>query len=280
MTRPKRSLGQNFLVDPVISRRIVEASQAAMGDSLLEIGPGRGALSELLAPVGRPLLLLEKDDGLVEGLRRRFGGEPHVEIVHGDAMTVDLDTLPWPDRGEGARRRIVANLPYNVASRIALRFLEWGGFDDATFMFQREVALRFAAPHGSRTYGALSVMGRVYADAYPLFPVPPQSFRPVPKVDSHVVRFKIRECPRIPLERQPGFEAVVRGLFQHRRKTTLNSLQRVPGLELDAAGARALLEGIGVEPSRRPESLSFEEFDALASAAEHLAASRNPKSEI
>jgi 16S rRNA (adenine1518-N6/adenine1519-N6)-dimethyltransferase len=270
MTRPKRSLGQNFLVDPVISRRIVEASQASAGDSLLEIGPGRGALSELLARVGRPLLLLEIDDGLVEGLRRRFDGDAHVQIVHGDAMTVDLDALPWPDRSEGAPRRIVANLPYNVASRIALRFLAWGGFDDATFMFQREVALRFASLHGSRTYGGLSVMGRVYADAYPLFPVPPQSFRPVPKVDSHVVRFKVRDCPRIPAERQPWFEAVVRGLFQHRRKTTLNSLQRVPGLEIDAPAARKLLEGLGVEPERRPESLSFEEFDALAVATESL----------
>jgi 16S rRNA (adenine1518-N6/adenine1519-N6)-dimethyltransferase len=270
MTRPKRSLGQNFLVDPVISRRIVDASQAVVGDSLLEIGPGRGALSELLAPLGRPLLLLEKDDGLVAGLHRKFDDEPHTQIVHGDAMTEDLDALPWPARPEGSHRRVVANLPYNVASRIALRFLEWGGFDDATFMFQREVALRFAALHGSRTYGALSVMARVYADAYLLFPVPPASFRPVPKVDSHVVRFRILDEPRIPVGRQPWFEAVVRGMFQHRRKTSSNSLQRVPGLEIDAAEARSVLEGLGVAPERRPESLSFDEFDALAVATESM----------
>lgn len=280
MTRPKRSLGQNFLVDPVISRRIVEASQAAAGDSLLEIGPGRGALSELLARLGRPLILLELDDGLVQGLRRRFGEDEHVRIVHGDAMAVDLDALPWPGRGEGARRRVVANLPYNVASRIALRFLAWGGFDDATFMFQREVALRFASPHGSRTYGALSVMARVYADAYLLFPVPPGSFRPVPKVDSHVVRFRVLDQPRVSPDRQEWFEAVVRGLFQHRRKTVLNSLQRVPGLEIDAPTARSLLQGLDLDPARRPESLTFDEFDALSRAVQPYAAPRNLKSEI
>ena len=267
MTRAKRSLGQNFLVDPVISRRIVEASQAAEGDALLEIGPGRGALSELLAPLGRPLLLLEKDDGLVDGLRRRFERAPDVHIVHDDAMTVDLEGLPWPHRAEVPRRRVVANLPYNVASRIALRFLAWGGFDDATFMFQREVALRFAAFEGSRIYGALSVMARVYADAYLLFPVRPGAFRPVPKVDSHVVRFRLLDRPRVAPDRQVWFEAVVRGLFQHRRKTVLNSLQRVPGLEVDAAGARGVLEGCAIDPVRRPESLTFEEFDTLATAS-------------
>ena len=277
MTRPKRSLGQNFLVDPVISRRIIEASQASPGDVLLEIGPGRGALSELLAPLGRPLLLLEKDDGLVARLHRRFDGDDHVRIVHDDAMTVDLDALPWP---ESSLRRVVANLPYNVASRIALRFLAWGGFADATFMFQKEVALRFAARHGSRTYGALSVMARVYAEPYLLFPVPPQAFRPVPKVDSHVVRFKILAQPRIAESRQAWFESIVRGVFQHRRKTLLNCLQRVPALDIDAPAARQILERCGIDPSRRPESLDFEEFDALATTTERDTAPSNLRSEI
>lgn len=266
MTRPKRSLGQNFLVDPVISRRIVEASQATEGDSLLEIGPGRGALSELLVPLGRPLILLEMDDGLVERLRRRFGADEQVQIVHGDAMTVDLDALPWPARVEGIRRRVVANLPYNVASRIALRFLAWGGFDDATFMFQREVALRFAAQHGSRTYGALTVMARIFADPYLLFPVGPGAFRPVPKVDSHVVRFRILDRPRIAPDRLEGFEAVVRGVFQHRRKTVLNALQRVPNHEHGPAVAREILEECDIDPTARPEALDFAQFDRLAAA--------------
>jgi len=256
--RPKRSLGQNFLVDSSIARRIVEASGAAAGDALLEIGPGRGALSDLLAPLGRPLVLLEKDDGLVEHLRRRFADAPHVVIVHDDAMTAPLERLPLPS--DRARRRAVANLPYNVASRIALRFLAWGGIHDATFMFQREVAVRFAATEGGRDYGALSVMARIYSDPYLLFPVRPGAFRPVPKVDSHVVRFRLLPQPRLPLPEIPAFERVVRSVFRTRRKTILNSLRHAT----QHPRCDALLAEAGIEPGRRAETLSFEEFVELA----------------
>lgn len=258
MRRPKRSLGQNFLVDPAIARRIVEASGAASGDALLEIGPGKGALSGLLAPLGEPLVLLEKDDGLVEHLRRKFDADPRVLIVHDDAMTTPLEQLPLPSGSTS--RRAVANLPYNVASRIALRFLAWGGIDDATFTFQREVAVRFAATPGNRDYGALSVMARVYADPYLLFPIPPVAFRPVPKVDSHVVRFRLLTAPRVSQTDLPMFERVVRGVFRTRRKTILNSLRHATQL----ACCDDLLAEAGVDAARRAETLAFEEFEVLA----------------
>lgn len=260
MRRPKRSLGQNFLVDRSIARRLVEASGAVKGDALLEIGPGRGALSGLLAALGEPLVLLEKDDGLVEHLRRQFAGDPRVVIVHDDAMTTSLDELPLPPAP--ATRRAVANLPYNIASRIALRFLAWGGIGDATFTFQREVAVRFAASPGNRDYGALSVMARVYSDPYLLFPIPPAAFRPVPKVDSHVIRFRLLAAPRVPPSDIPMFERVVRGVFRTRRKTLLNSLRHATQLDR----CEDVLVEAGVDGTRRAETLAFEEFEALTAA--------------
>ncbi len=263
MRRPKRSLGQNFLIDPALARRIVEASGASSGEPLLEIGPGRGALTAMLADLGDPLVLLEKDDGLADALERTFAERPDVRLIRGDAMRIDLDALPLGE--SGARDvRAVANLPYNVASRIALRLLEWPRLRDATFTFQREVALRFAAAPGNRVYGALTVMARVYADAFLLFPIPPRAFRPVPKVDSHVVRFRLLAEPRVGPAELPRFEALVRGVFQARRKTLANALVRVPGGPADAAGARAALTRAGIDPGRRPETLSFDEFVDLS----------------
>ena len=262
MRRPKRSLGQNFLIDPALARRIVEASGASAGQPLLEIGPGRGALTGMLAEIGDPLVLLEKDDGLADALEGAFAARPNVRLVRGDAMKVDLDALPL---GEGSRDvRAVANLPYNVASRIALRLLAWPRLKDATFTFQREVALRFAAVPGNRDYGALTVMGRVYADPFLLFPIPPRAFRPVPKVDSHVVRFRPLAEPRVGAAELPRFEALVRGVFQARRKTMANALGRVPDGPADAAGAREALTRVGIDPGRRPETLSFDEFVDLS----------------
>ncbi len=263
MTGPKRSLGQNFLVDPSISRRIVEASGAGEGEPLLEIGPGKGALTGLLADRGRPLVLLEKDDGLADALVERFADHPHVVLVRGDAMRVDLDGLPLPAEG-GRTIRAVANLPYNVASRIALRMLAWPRLRDATFTFQREVALRFAASSGNRDYGALTVMARVYADPFLLFPIPPRAFRPRPRVDSHVVRFRLLESPRVGPEELPRFEALVRGVFQTRRKTLTNALRRVAGEAYDAGRVAAALEAGGLDPRCRPETLTFDQFLALS----------------
>ncbi len=259
MRSPKRSLGQNFLVEPSIARRIVEGSCAPAGEPLLEIGPGRGALTRMLAERGRPLVLLEKDDGLADALAEQYAGVANVELVRGDAMTIDLDGLPL---GETAGRNVsaVANLPYNVASRIALRLLAWPRLMGATFMFQREVAIRFAASPGNRDYGALTVMARVYAEPFLLFPVPPRAFRPVPRVDSHVVRFRLRSAPRLEGEELARFEAVVRGVFQTRRKTITNALKRVPDTPVPGAEA---LAAAGIEPHRRPETLGFDEFVAL-----------------
>jgi 16S rRNA (adenine1518-N6/adenine1519-N6)-dimethyltransferase len=263
MTGPKRSLGQNFLVEPAISRRIVEASGASAGEPLLEIGPGRGALTGLLAELGQPLVLLEKDDGLADNLEVRFADSPQVVLVRGDAMRVDLDGLPLPGIGE-RRIRAVANLPYNVASRIALRMLAWGGLRDATFTFQREVAIRFAASPGNRDYGALTVMARVYADPFLLFPIPPAAFRPRPRVDSHVVRFRLLDEPRIGPAELPHFEAVVRGVFQTRRKTLANAVRRVAGEARSAEQLAAVLADCELDPRCRPETLTFDQFVTLA----------------
>jgi len=269
VSRPKRSLGQNFLVDRSMARRIVEASGAEAGDVLLEIGPGRGALTRLLAPLGRPLVVLEKDDGLADGLETEWAAAATVQVVRGDAMKVDLDALPLgldAAADEGRSVRIVANLPYNVASRIALRMLAWGRFVDATFTFQREVAIRFAAIPGSRDYGALSVMARVYTDPYLLFPIPPDAFRPRPRVMSHVVRFRMLAEPRVGADELHGFEQLVRGVFQTRRKTVLNSMTRLPWLDLGDGPCREALAEAGIDPGVRAENIALDQFLALSRA--------------
>ncbi len=264
-SRPKRSLGQNFLVDKSIARRIVEASCAPEGAPLLEIGPGRGALTALLARRGGSVSVLEKDDGLVERLRDRDDLAGRVQILHDDAMRISLDELA-AQVGQGQPVHVVANLPYNIASRIALRFLAWEHLADAVFLFQREVALRFAAPPGSREYGGLSVIGRIYADPFLLFPVPPEAFRPRPKVQSHLVRFRPLSSWRIPPDEVEWFEFVVRGVFRTRRKTLANSLRYLPDQKRDAESIDAVLTRCGIEADRRAETLSFDEYAELARA--------------
>lgn len=260
MRPAKRSLGQNFLVDPVVARRICDAAAIGPDDPVLEIGPGRGALTGILVHLTQRLVVLEKDDELAAALADRFAGGPRVTVVHADALDWDLDALR-----SGRRWKVVANLPYNVATPIALRLLgRCDLFADLVLMFQREVALRFAAAPGTSEYGIPTVIARVYADAWPLFAVQPGSFRPRPEVVSTVVRFRLRQAPLVPHGEMPAFERVVRSAFHARRKTLVNSLARAPDLSLSQEALRSACEAAGIDPGRRAETLSVEEFRALA----------------
>ncbi|MCK6526279.1 16S rRNA (adenine(1518)-N(6)/adenine(1519)-N(6))-dimethyltransferase RsmA [Myxococcota bacterium] len=266
MARAKRSLGQNFLVDPGVARRIVDAASIAPSDSVLEIGPGRGALTEILCHRAGRLLAIEKDDELFPALAARFAGDPKVTVVHGDALDYDLDGLL-----PGAPWKVIANLPYNVATPIALRLMARGDlFSDLVLMFQREVAARLAAAPGGGEYGIPSVIARVYSEPYLLFSVQPGSFRPVPKVVSTVVRFRVRREPLVPAEEIPAFERVVRCSFHGRRKTLLNSLA-TSELALDPGRVRSACARAGIDPGRRAETLAVLEFLALERAIGEVA---------
>jgi len=260
-----RALGQHFLRDDGIARRIVELVAPTSRDLVVEIGPGRGALTEHLAPSCRRLLALEVDTGLAARLRERFGASPHVEILEADARSFDYarlrDRLPDP----GSRVLVVGNLPYSVGKPILMALVEAGrAVDEMGLMLQKEVAERLAAPPGNKIYGSLSVLTQIACEVSLVFTVPPAAFSPPPQVDSAVIHLRVRGAPPVPIADPKRFNAVVRAAFGQRRKNLANALSAGLGLSIDRA--RALVASAGIDPGRRAETLSLSEFAGLTAA--------------
>lgn len=252
----KRSLGQNFLTDANIARKIVDSLDIQPGDNVLEIGPGRGALTRhiLERQPGR-LLLLEKDDDLAQALT---GLDPRIELVQGDALA-----YPWTSLAPDAGWKIVGNLPYNIASPLIWDILSQATFSAAVFMVQLEVGQRLKAPSGGKDYGALSIWVQSHARVELLFKVPPQVFHPKPKVTSAVMRFFL--LPQRPApDAAKALGATLRMCFQQRRKQ-LGTILKSKGID----GGNDLLRGLGIEPAQRPETLEPERFQALANRLEN-----------
>lgn len=262
---PRRRLGQCFLADPGIRARIVEAVGLAPDDLVVEIGPGTGALTGALLARARWVLAVEIDAGLCQLLRERFADRPWFELRCADALRFDfrgaLAVAPPPPRPA----RLVGNLPYGVATPLLLRLLQAPDlFADLTVMVQREVAERLTARPGTRAYGALTVACRYRAAVRTLFRVSPEAFTPRPAVESAVVRLQPRAEPAPRAADERLLFRVVRGAFAQRRKTVRNALLGVPGLE--APTVAAALRAAGIDPGRRGETLSLEEFVGLADA--------------
>lgn len=227
-------------------------------DLVVEIGPGEGALTGLLASRASHVIALEVDAGLVERLRRRL---PEVEVLHTDARTWDYGRLTRPDSG---RVLVAGNLPYSVAKPILAALLEARtAIDSMVLMLQREVAERLAAPPGSRVYGALSVLTQAECEVELALRVAPGAFRPPPRVDSAVVRLTPRAQSLVPTALQPRFRPLVRAAFAQRRKTLANAVSAGLGLSLGAA--REVATASGVDPRRRAETLTIQDFVSLAS---------------
>ncbi len=261
--RPKRSLGQNFLIDPNLQRKVVEELEARPEDAVVEVGPGHGELSRHLVGRVRLLRLVEKDRTLAAELRGRWDGRADVEVWEGDALELDLAAGL-----EGSSYRLLSNVPYNITSPLLFHFLDLRPPPDRIVVtVQREVAERIAAAHGSRTFGALSVGVQARARAAIAFPVARKAFRPVPDVESACVRLepdpeRLADLPAEPLRR------LTRVAFGRRRKQLQKILRTAPAYGLDRAEASALLERLGVDPASRPEALSADDFVRLARALE------------
>jgi 16S rRNA (adenine1518-N6/adenine1519-N6)-dimethyltransferase len=264
--RPK--LGQHFLVDSTAATRIVEALGDISQGTILEIGPGRGALTSLLAKQARRLIAIEIDRVLAAQLRMNFSQEPNVEIIEGDVLAIDFHTLFGPKPGStrpGMNHqpevvRVVGNLPYFITSDILLRLFEFRQyFETIVLMVQREVADRLAAAPGRSDYGLLSATTQLYARVEKLFTLPPDAFSPPPKVDSTVVR--LRMSPKIDSLRVPEAEFIgfLKLSFGQKRKTLWNNLKS----QYKPAVLRAALEKAGVKPTVRAEALSLEKSAAL-----------------
>lgn len=260
----RRALGQHFLRDAGITRRIVEIAGLTPADFCVEIGPGEGVLTFLLAERAGRLLALEVDEKLVEGLRARLASLAHVEVRLADARRFDYSTLPALRPSPEGRVVIVGNLPYSVSKPILERLVAARtAVSEMVLTLQKEVAERVAAGPGSKRYGALSVLTQLYCDVRLALAIPPGAFRPPPKVDSAVLHLRVLAGPRVPVGDEARFHRLVKAAFRQRRKTLANAL--AGGLGVSVATARQWLAAAGIDPGRRAETLSLEEFSRLNS---------------
>ncbi len=259
-SRPKKRLGQHFLHDPAVINRILAAVNPQAGERIVEIGPGRGALTRALAASGAQLTAIELDRVLVATL----AADPAlatVNILHADALKVDYAALA----GEGPIR-VVGNLPYNISTPLLFRFLQAAeGISDLTLMLQREVVDRMIAPPGTRAYGRLTVMLAARCSVEKLFAIGRGAFTPAPQVDSALVRVVPSRTPRLNPDDWDLFEQLVRLGFMARRKTLRNALRTMVDSDIITAA--------GLDPGARPDTLSPTEYAALA---RQVAASLQP----
>lgn len=258
--RAKRSLGQHFLVDGNLQRKIVETLGAEEDDEVLEIGPGREALTRHL--VGRPrrLVLVELDDDMAAALEERYGDRDDVTVVHGDVLETDLAALS----SDPGALKVVGNIPYNITAPILFRLLERPRPAEILLMVQKEVAERITAEPGTKAYGALSVGVRSVADARLLFGVPRTAFRPVPNVDSAVLRIRPHRPPPLTEEEEETLRDLTRVAFQWRRKQFQKTLRDHPETGFHRDQLRAVEKETGFDLRRRPETFSPEEFVLLS----------------
>jgi 16S rRNA (adenine1518-N6/adenine1519-N6)-dimethyltransferase len=261
LPRAKRGLGQNFLVDPNLQRKIVESIRPGPDDEVLEIGPGPGALTRHLAPRVRRLLLVELDDELARRLREEFADRPSVEVVHADVLDVRLEDLT----ADPGALKVIGNIPYNITTPILFSLLERRPRPrEIVLMVQREVADRILAPPGSKTYGALAVGVQSVADGERVLNVGRQAFRPVPDVESTVVRIVPHAPPRLEPATEDALRVLTRAAFGQRRKQFQRILRDAYHLSPDRV--REIEGATGFDLTRRPETFSPEQFVALTRA--------------
>ncbi len=257
--RAKRSLGQNFLVDPNTQRAIVESLRPSPADEVMEIGPGQGALTRHLAGrVGR-LVLVELDDALAAALAEEFADDPSVTVIHRDVLDVPLEEVS----ADPAELKVIGNIPYNITTPILFGLLERRPRPrEIVLMIQREVADRILAPPGGRTYGALAVGVRAVADAERVMNVGRQAFRPVPDVESTVIRVVPHVPPRLSPDDEAALRTLTRAAFGQRRKQFQRILRDAYGLSVDRV--EAVGREAGMDLTARPETFAPEQFVALA----------------
>lgn len=263
--RAKRSLGQNFLVGAHYPRRIVDSVTPRSGETIIEIGPGQGALTGLLLESGARVIAVELDPELIPRLSEMFSGRENFRLVEADALKVDYCELIAPDD----TARVVANLPYYISTPILQHLIEHRRcVREMTLMLQREVVERITAGPGGKEYGFLSVLAQFYCEVEKLFDVPPGAFRPTPKVYSSALRLRTRARPAAPVNDEALLIELTKVLFAQRRKTIFNNLRAGRNRlgPLDESAIAGLLSSCGLDPKRRAEDLSIEEIARLANA--------------
>ena len=253
-----KSLGQNFLVDDSVPKDIVLGAEVDENDLVIEIGPGVGTLTAQLLNKAKKVVAIELDNDLIPILTEEMGNNPKFTLIHNDALKVNFNEII----GEEKSVKLVANLPYYVTTPIIVKLLkEKYNFKSLTIMIQKEVAERMDAEPGNKDYGSLSLLVQYYCNTKIIRKVPPQCFIPRPKVDSIVIRLDRLDEPKVKVENEKLFFEVIRSSFNMRRKTLWNGVKNIglPKEKLELA-----FEEAGVDPKRRGETLTIEEFAVLS----------------
>lgn len=259
---PKKRLGQHFLVDRNILDKVIRTAQIEKEDVVLEVGPGLGEMTLALAHQVKKVIAVEIDSKLVAILKNKMKDNPNVEVIKGDILKMDFNLFL---KKEGHLIKVVANLPYQISTPLLFRFIETKeAFSTFTLMLQKEVAERMVAPPGGKEYGPLSVFIQMFSDVSIRFFIKPSAFFPPPKVESAVVHMVWKEKPILTKQNKEWFKKVVKACFGYRRKTLANALKHS---ELTLPESVELkMEKIGINPRRRPETLTIQEFVRLAEA--------------
>ena len=257
---PRKGLGQHFLVDKNILNKVIQAAGVGKEDVVLEIGPGMGQMTALLASHARRVVAIEIDPKLTGILREKMRAHPNVEVIREDVLKSNLKRF---SAQEGEKMKVVANLPYQISTPLLFRLIEIREiFSTLTLMLQKEVAERMVAPPGVKDYGPLSIFVQLVSNPSIRFFIPPTAFFPPPKVESALVHITWKERPSAEVKDEEWFGRVVRGCFGYRRKMLINGLKH-SGLSVPVEVERKM-EGMGIDPRRRPETLTIKEFACLA----------------
>ncbi|MEZ7792836.1 16S rRNA (adenine(1518)-N(6)/adenine(1519)-N(6))-dimethyltransferase RsmA [Niallia circulans] len=262
----KKSLGQNFLIDTNILRNIVDHAQLTEESGAIEVGPGIGALTEQLAKRSKKVVAYEIDQRLLPILKETLEPYPHAKIIHQDILKANVKEMLDTELKDIKDIMLVANLPYYVTTPIIMKILEEKlPLRGIVVMLQKEVAERISAKPGTKEYGSLSIAIQYYTKPEVVMIVPKTVFVPQPNVDSAVIRLTIRETPSVVVKNEAFFFQITRASFAQRRKTILNNLSsQLEGGKEKKAEIIEALEQAEIEPSRRGESLSIEEFAKLS----------------
>lgn len=252
---PRKRFGQNFLHDQSIIYNIITSLAAHPGEHWVEIGPGQGALTEPLLKTGVMLDIVELDRDLVALLERRYTGRENLTIHSADALKFNFGALVNSDK----KLHIIGNLPYNISTPLLFHLFEdASAIEDMTFMLQKEVVDRICAQPGSKAYGRLSIMMHYYCATEFLFEVPPESFTPAPKVNSAIIKLTPHQVPPVVVEDLLQMNKIITQAFSQRRKTLRNALKTIL--------SETVINALNIDPARRPETLSLEEFAGLSNA--------------
>ena len=260
----QKKFGQNFLIDPHVLDKIINAAEITKEDCVIEIGPGIGSVTQALIDNAGKVISIEIDDQLIPILTEQFGGCENFRLIHKDVLKVDLHKL-IAEESPNRRIKVVANLPYYITTPIIMMLLEHNlPIESITVMVQKEVADRMASGPGSKQYGAITVAMKYYCDTYLVANVPQNCFMPRPNVDSAVIKLTLHHEPIVDINDEEQLLKIIKAAFSQRRKTLLNTLGSNGNLGLSKEEIKNVLDESGIGASTRGETLSLDDYAMLS----------------